>query len=66
MVLEVASSFAIDETSDISLEQVESGEINHWNLSVDTGEGKNLLEEEENDNSVWTIKPVSMDERPLR
>lgn len=36
--LDVASSFTIDEASDIALDELGSSELDYWNLSADTGE----------------------------
>lgn len=60
--LDLESLIDIDEASDIALEEAGSGEIDHWILSADTTEWWNLFGDEENDNPVWTLNVVNMDE----
>lgn len=62
LVLNVENLLTIDEVSEIALTEAGSGEIDHWNLSADTNEWWNLFGDEENENPVWTINVVNMDD----
>lgn len=62
LVLDMENLLTIDEASDIALEEAGSGEIDHWHLSADTRAWWDLFGDEENENPVWVVNVVNMDE----
>ncbi len=62
LVLDMENLLTIDEASDIALEEAGSGEIDNWHLSADTSEWWDLFGDEENENPVWTVNVVNMEE----